>query len=191
MAQSLHILKKIDQIIDALNQFPNRQNNLFNISKLAQMLHLSEEEIKNILNIIFKLQTQFSTIFKNYWLQESWKNGITYLTLTPKQRIQNRNKSLKEVELNTDHSQLLSDIIYYFQHVKIGKGFNIHANATGLSKKVNELFKTHPYLFESRGNGLMYPTKLALEIGKQLHSYNNSNRNIPNLQIDEYLVTVR
>ncbi|MFX1406869.1 MAG: hypothetical protein ACFFBW_07935 [Promethearchaeota archaeon] len=191
MLQSSKLLKKIGYIIDAISQFPNKQDSLFNVSKLKSILLLSDEEMDQILKIIFKLQDQFSILFKDYQLRKIWKNGTIFLTLIPKDHCKNDFLFSKEISLTPDHSNLLNDIIYYFEHVKIGKGFNLHINGTMLSKKVNELYKTHPYLFESRGNGLIYPTNLAVKIGKQLYSYNKGNREVCNLQIDEYDIIIR
>ncbi|MFX0058446.1 MAG: hypothetical protein ACFE85_10950 [Candidatus Hodarchaeota archaeon] len=191
MPQDSQILKKLGYIINALDQFPEKHNSLFNVSKLALMLQLSKEQIDQILKIIFKLQTQLTTIFKEYRIQKVWKNGIIYLTLIPKERFKNNSRFLKEISFTTLHSNLLNDIIYYFEHVKIGKGFNVHKNGTELSQKVKELNNAHPYLFESRGNGLIYPSKLAIEIGRQFHSYNKSNREISQLQIEDYNIIVQ
>ena len=191
MLQSSQILKKIGYIIDALNLFPYKQDSLFNVSRLTSMLQLSEEEMDQILKILFKLQDQFSNHFKGYELQKIWKNGTIYLTLISKEQNINDKSYQKEISLSPDHSNLLNDIIYYFEHIKIGKGFDPRVNGTELSKKVKELNNVHPYLFESRGNSLLYPTKLAIEIGKMLYSYNKNNRDVAKIHLDEYLITIR
>ena len=190
MTQSSQLLEKLGHIVDALDYFSEWKNSLFNVSKLATMLQLSKDEVDKIITIIFKLQTQFSTVFNNFKLKKIWKNGTIYLNLVPKD-LTNNNHLLKEIIFTKVHSNLLNDIIYYFEHVKIGKGFNVHINDTELSKNVSELHKAHPYLFESKGNGLIYPTKLAVEIGKQLHSYNKSNREVSTLDINEYKIIIK
>ena len=75
-----------------------------------------------------------------------------------------------------------------FKFVNRGKGFDISEGETELLDNLKELKDTHPYLFE--GNGITYPTKLGLQLGDLIISYNKCNRHIKNLTIDNYTFTV-
>ncbi|GAH75668.1 unnamed protein product, partial [marine sediment metagenome] len=96
----------------------------------------------------------------------------------------------KEIEIEQGQVRVLNDIVYYFLHVKIGKGFDINQNSTELSKKVKELKRAHPYFFEYRGNGLIYPSKLAIETGKAISFYNRSKKLITKLEVEDYLIQI-
>ncbi len=190
MAQSDQI-KHLHKIISALEQFQTRKNSLFSLDKLANYLNLSERDIKEVLEIVFRFQALFSSMFEGYILVKKWKNEKTYLTLKPKSEVKNLDlKEPKEIEIDKDQAELLNDIVYYFQRVKIGKGFNIKSSGAELSKKVKQLNRSHPYFFEHRGNGLIYPSKLAVEAGKLIQSYNRSKKTLSKLEIDDYSIQI-
>ncbi len=190
MAQSV-IIKQLHQVISALEKFQTRKNTLFNLDKLAVYLKLSEEELNEILDIVFSFQHLFSTVFEDFYLYKKWKNNKTYLVLKLKSEV----KSLitdepKEIEINQAQVKVLNDIVYYFQHIQIGKGFDIKKNNTELSRKVGELKRSHPYFFEYRGNGLIYPSKLAVELGRLISFYNKSKKLITKLEVEDYLIQI-
>ena len=83
---------------------------------------------------------------------------------------------------------MLSDVVYFFQRVKIGKGFDLKRNGTELSRKVKKLKKAHPYFFESKGNGLVYPSKLAVDTGNLILSYDRSKRSFSRLKVGDYAI---
>ena len=95
-----------------------------------------------------------------------------------------------EIEINKEQVKVLSDIVYYFQHIKIGCGFDNKLSTTKLSNKVRELKRFHPYFFEYRGNGLIYPSKLAIETGKVISFYNKGKKLITKLEVEEYLIQI-
>jgi len=190
MTQSAKI-KQLNQILSALEKFQARKNSLFNLDKLAEYLKLSASELEDILKLIFRFQQLFSSNFKGYYLCKKWKNDNTYLILKPK--LEGNDISFlepKEIEIVRDQVKLLSDITYYFQRVKIGKGFDLKRNGTELSKKVKELKKSHPYFFESKGNGLVYPSKLAVDAGNLILSYDRSKRSFSQLEIGDYTIKI-
>ncbi|GAH31740.1 unnamed protein product, partial [marine sediment metagenome] len=47
-----------------------------------------------------------------------------------------------------------------------------------------------PHFFEHRGNGLIYPSKLAVEAGKLIQSYNRSKKSISKLQIEDFIIQI-
>ena len=190
MAQSV-IIKQLHQVISALEKFQTRKKSMFSLEKLAAYLQLSVGELNEILELVLRFQNLFSSVFEDFYLFKKWKNNKTYLVLNLKSDA----KSLitaepKEIEIKQEQVRVLNDIVYYFLHVKIGKGFDINQNSTELSKKVKELKRAHPYFFEYRGNGLIYPSKLAIETGKAISFYNRSKKLITKLEVEDYLIQI-
>ena len=182
-------IKQLNQVLLALEKFQVRKNSLFSVDKLAEYLNLSPNELEEVLKLIFRFQQLFSSAFEGFVLCKKWKNNKTYLFLKAKSEVKDVSVlEPKEIEINLDQIKLLSDIAYYFQHVKIGKGFDLKRNGTELSKKVKELKKSHPYFFENKGNGLVYPSKLAVEAGNLCRSYDRSNRSFSRLEIGDYTI---
>ena len=190
MAQGTKI-KQLHQIVSALEKFQTRKNSLFSLDKLANYLTLSERDLEEMLELVFRFQNLFNSVISDFILCKKWRNNTSYLILKPKSDVTYQNLSdLKEVEIHQTQLNLLSDVIYYFQHVKIGKGFNIIRNKTELSKKVKQFNRSHPYFFELRGNGLIYPSKLAVEAGRLIQSYNRSKKSISKLQIEDFIIQI-
>ena len=190
MTQSTKI-KQLHQIVSALEKFQTRKNSLFSLDKLTDYLNLSERDLEEMLELVFRFQNLFNSVFSNFILCRKWRNDKSYLVLKSKSEVSSQDLSnLKEVEISQTQVHLLSDIIYYFQHVKIGKGFNVNRNNTELSKKVKQLNRSHSYFFEHRGNGLIYPSKLAVKAGNLIQSYNRSKKTISKLQIEDIIIQI-
>lgn len=192
MTQSAKI-KQLNQVISALEKFEVRKNSLFSLDKLAEYLKLSASELEEVLKLIFRFQKLFSSAFEGCVLCKKWKNGKSYLALNSKSEVNVKAGSVfetKEIEISQEQVKLLSDMVYFFQHVKIGKGFDLKRNGTELSRKVKELKRSHPYFFESKGNGLVYPSKLAVEAGNLILSYDRSKRSFSRLKIGDYTVVI-
>ena len=190
MAQSVKI-KQLHQIVSALEKFQTRKNNLFSLDKLANYLNLSEQDLEEVLELVFRFQNLFNSVIADFILCKKWRNDKSYLILKSKSEVSSREyPELKEVEINQTQVNLLSDVVYYFQHVKIGKGFNVIRNKTELSKKVKQLNRSHPYFFEHKGNGLIYPSKLAVEAGRLIQSYNRSKKTISKIQIEDFIFQI-
>ena len=190
MAQGTKI-KQLHQIVSALEKFQTRKNSLFSLDKLNDYLNLSERDLEEMLELVFRFQNLFNLVFSNFILCRKWRNDKSYLVLKSKSEVSSQDLSnLKEVEISQTQVNLLSDIIYYFQHVKIGKGFNVNRNNTELSKKVKQLNRSHSYFFEHRGNGLIYPSKLAVKAGNLIQSYNRSKKTISKLQIEDIIIQI-
>ena len=190
MAQSAKF-KQLHQIVSALERFQTRKDSLFSLDKLGEYLNLSERDLEEVLELVFRFQNLFNSVFTGFILCKKWRNDKSYLILKPKSDVTCQFlSSLKEVEIDQTQVNLLSDIIYYFQHVNIGKGFNIIRNKTELSKKVKQFNRSHPYFFEHRGNGLIYPSKLAIEAGRLIQSYNRSKKSISKLQIEDFIIQI-
>ena len=151
MAQSAKI-KQLHKIISALEKFQTRKENLFNLDKLASYLHISEGDLDELLELVFRFQKLFSSEFEDFYLFKKWKNNKSFLVLKLKSEVKNCIiNEPKEIEIDQEQAKLLNDVVYYFQHVKIGKGFDIKQNNTELSRKVGNLKRAHPYFFEFRG----------------------------------------
>jgi len=191
MTQSAKITR-LNHVLLALEKFQTRKNSLFSLDKLAEYLKLSASELEEVLELIFRFQRLFSSTFEGCVLCQKWKNGKSFLVLKAKSEVKSEFKDLetKEIEIARDQVKLLSDIAFYFQRVKIGKGFDLKRNGTELSRKVKKLKKSHPYFFESKGNGLVYPSKLAVEVGNLITSYDRSKRSFSRLKIGDYTVII-
>ena len=190
MAQNDKI-KQLHKIISALEQFQTRKDKLFSLDKLANYLNLSERDLEEVLELVFRFQFLFSSIFEGLILVKKWKNEKTYLILKSKSEVKNIDMmGPKEIEISKDQAEVLNDIVYYFQHVKIGKGFDVKSNGAELSKKVKQLNRSHPYFFGHRGNGLLYPSKLAVEAGNLIRSYNKSKKSVSKLEIEEFIIQI-
>jgi hypothetical protein len=164
---------------------------MFNLDKLATYLRITDDELREILDVVFRFQKLFTSDINDFYLLEKWKNNKSYLVLKLKSEIKNPNlNKYKEIEISKEHAKVLNDIVYYFQHIKIGCGFDIKHNTTELSKKVGELKRCHPYFFEFRGNGLVYPSKLAVETGNLISFHNKSKKCITTLEVEDYLVQI-
>ena len=190
MAQSV-IIKQLHRVISALEKFQTRKNSMVCLDKLATYLNLAGRELDEILELVFRFQMLFNSAFEDYFLFKKWKNNKNYLVLKLKSEVKNLiTNEPKEIEIDQGQARILNDIVYYFLHVKIGKGFNIKHNSTELSKNVRELKRFHPYFFEYRGNGLIYPSKLAIETGKVISFYNKSKKLITQFEVEEYLIQI-
>ena len=183
--------KLLNQVLLALEKFQTRKNSLFSLDKLAEYLKLSPSELEEVLKLIFRFQRLFSSVFEGYFLCKKWKNDKSYMVLKPKSEVEDFSfLEPKEIEITREQVKLLSDVVYFFQRVKIGKGFDLKRNGTELSRKVKELKKAHPYFFESKGNGPVYPSELAVEAGNLVLSYDRSNRSFSRLKIGDYTVKI-
>lgn len=190
MSKSLTI-HYLDKILDLLEDLQQRKPSLLNLTRLFKLLNFPKEELENLIEIIFRFQNFFSNPKEKFWLTKLWLNGQFYLKLIPiSENIYDKPSNQKFIKLNHEHIQLLNDIIYYFNHIKIGKSFNSNTHNSALTQKVKKLKKLHPYFFENRGNGTFYPTKLASQLGKTVSLYNKSNRKIHNLEIEGYQIMV-
>jgi len=190
MAQSV-IIKQLHRVISALEKFQTRKNSMVCLDKLATYLNLAGRELDEILELVFRFQMLFNSAFEDYFLFKKWKNNKNYLVLKLKSEVKNLiTNEPKEIEIDQGQARVLNDIVYYFLHVKIGKGFDTKHNSTELSKKVRELKRFHPYFFEYRGNGLIYPSKLAIETGKAISFYNKSKKLITKLEVEDYLIQI-
>jgi len=190
MAHSVNF-NQLHKLISALEKFQTRKKSMFSLDKLATYLQISEEELYEILELVFSFQKLFSSVFEDFYLFKKWKNNKTYLVLKLKSDVEKPiTNEPNEIELDQEQVNLLNDIVYYFQHIKIGKGFDIKQNTTVLSRKVYELKQDHPYFFEYRGNGLIYPSKLAIETGKLISIYNKSKKLITKLEVEDYLIQI-
>ncbi|MFX1268896.1 MAG: hypothetical protein ACFFAK_13125, partial [Promethearchaeota archaeon] len=155
------------------------------------VLGLLPKEGEELLNLIFQFQELFHFKLDGYILYKKRKNTNLYLALKKKSLIKDGdNLEVNEINLTKAESNLLSDIIFYFQHIKIGRGFDVLYNNSELIQKVKRLKGTHPYFFEHRGNGLIYPTKLAVDLGVQILSYQRGNKPIKELILNDNKILI-
>ena len=175
-----------NQIIEILKEFQKNYDKKLNITKLTKFLNIPHSEEEEVLTLLLKFQELFEDVFCEYRIKKKRENNIVYLVAKNKfDRIDRIHKSL-----SSTHIKLINDIIYTFKNINRGKGFDIKKTETGLLQNLKQLCSEHPYLFESNGNGMIYPSKLGLRLGDQIISYNKSNQRINSFTIQNYIVEV-
>ena len=183
------ILRAYDLIL-ALKPLKTKPNCQLNVAKFGACYKLSNEQLKVLVDLVLQFQTLFQDVFKGNRLQSEWKNGITFLSLVPWIHKYSKRPKLKQINLSSKHANNLLDLTYVYQHVKIGKGFDTKLVQSGICQKAMEVYRAHPYLMEKNGNGLLYPSSLAIKIGAELRIYAKLNRTILTLNIDNYIIHI-
>jgi hypothetical protein len=183
------ILIVLNQIIDYLGRFEDHYDKKFNFSKLTQLLNIPTSEIDDIIYLLLNFQEKFETVFKKYQLQK-YRTGNQVYLITERRYEYEQTEIPDIVEISTSHITLLNDIIYVFKHIKRGKGFDLVKNGSELLGKVKQLKEIHPYLFQSKGNGVVYPSELGLKLGETIISYNKSNKELEKIIIDNHIIKV-
>lgn len=177
-------ISQIKTWTNLLMQFIEKGHSSLNINKVADGLHLTAYGMEELLELTFEWQKIFHSFLPGYSFIKVWKNNTWQLILTP--------KSLYHTEIQISHEEIniLNDIIYYFQHIAKGKGFNTRYSTSELLEKLKHLYKIHPYFFERRGNGLVYPSTLALSLGNILEQYNRTNKDINCISVEECVIRI-
>jgi len=178
-------LQGLKNLILALKKFHQYPNKSFNFSKLEAQWGITSEDVESLRDLILKFQDLFFNSFAGYQLEKKWMNGKKYLTFWPRNEIV-RGGETKEVWISQEEVNDVSDIVIYFQEVKIGKGFDIKIANSHLTKKVVGLYKNHPYFFHSKGNCLLYPSPLAIRLGTEISMLKKTNRSFSHLTVDDY-----
>ncbi|NVM34508.1 MAG: hypothetical protein HWN81_02860 [Candidatus Lokiarchaeota archaeon] len=176
-------LQVFEQIIDILKEFKDNYEKKLNFTKLVKIFNIPDIYTNELISLLLGNQDIFQNVFQDYHLKKKKENNSVYL-ITEK-------KILVEIVFSTAQIKLLNDIIYTFKFIKRGKGFDIIRNGTKLLANLKSLKSEHPYLFESKENGLIYPSSLGLELGDLILSYNKGSKEIKELTIDNYTIVVR
>jgi len=183
------ILRVLNQIVDYLEKFEEHYEKKFNFSKLVELLGIPRSEVDDIIDLFLNFQGIFEMVFKKHRLQKYRAGNQVYL-ITEKRDNYKAHEIPETITLSASHIKLLNDIIYVFKHVKRGKGFDIVKNGSELLAKVKDMKEAHPYLFELRGNGVVYPSELGLKLGEIIISYNKSNKELDIIQINNHTIRV-
>ena len=185
------ILQTINQIIDIIGGFGDNYDKKLNFSKLARLLKISPSEIDDVIYLLLNFQEKFEITFRNYHLKKKRENSQVYLIAE-----RNQAYNLKElhipnvIEIDTFQLKLFNDIIYTFKFIKRGKGFDIVKNGTNLSTNLKALLIKHPYFFELKENGLIYPSHFGLKLGNIILSYNKGNKEFKKIIIENHTIMV-
>lgn len=182
-AQFSKFLVLFDKILDILEDFEDNYEKNLNFTKLAKLLNIPDVYINNLASLILKAENIFKNVFKGHHLKKRKRNNILYLIA--------EKKIPSEIIFTSAQVNLFSDLIYTFRYLKRGKGFKISQNGTELLSNLNSLKSEHPYLFEKKDNGLLYPTSFGMDLGDLIISYNKGNKKINELTIDNYRIFVR
>ncbi|MFW9879117.1 MAG: hypothetical protein ACFFG0_39060 [Candidatus Thorarchaeota archaeon] len=184
------VLRVLNQIVDYIEKFEDHYDKKFNFSKLVKLLNIPKAETDDIVGLILNFQDIFENVFRKHRLQKYRAANQIYL-ITEEKCLQNQIKAFENLMFTSSQINILNDIIYVFKHVKRGKGFDIVKNGSELLTKVKQLRNAHPYLFELKGNGLIYPSQLGLKLGELIISYNKSNKTLDRITLDSYMIEVK
>jgi len=183
----MNLLQVLHQILDVLSKFAENYDKKLNFSKFASYLKLNSSEVEEIIFLLLNFQELYENTFRHYSLKKKINNSQVYL-ITEKSR--KLNGIPNKIRMSQSHINQFNDIIYFFKHVKRGKGFDVQTNGTDLLKNVKELCDFYPYCFQEQQNGLVYPSKFGLKLGELLLSYKKSNKNIKKIDIEETQIIV-
>ena len=178
-------VEKLGIIIESLGAFKGREGKKLNLSRLADHLNLSKQELENLIDLVLQFQDMFEGVFIDYRIIKKNERGSIYFTL--KKRIVVIPEIIK---LNVTQVNQLSDITYVFQHIRKGKGFNIDEKPSELVENVKNLMDSYPFLFDKNGGDLIYPSVICLEFGNQVRSYNKSNKQLSELKVNNHKFVV-
>ncbi len=181
----------LNKILNALGEFKGKYDKKFNFSRLANYLKISSENVHELISVILNFQEKFQTIFNGYQLTKKILNNQIYITLENKNGKKTDIKSnelfqKENILITKSHLNHLSDIIYTFQYLNKGKGFDCKTNKTEFIERLMILLQLHPYFFLKKDNNLIYPSELGIELGNLVRSYDKSNKTIENIEIKKY-----
>ncbi len=182
-AQFKKFLQTFEHIIDILEQFEDNYEKKLNFTKLVNIFNIPPNYTQELASFLVTAQNVFGKVFKNHHLKKR-KEGSTIYLITEKQ-IPNK------IIFTLTQIKLFNDLIYTFQRVKRGKGFDLSRNGTELLSNLKSLESEHPYLFEKKDNGLIYPSAFGMKLGDLIISYNTGNKEIKELTVDEINIVVR
>ena len=183
-------LQVLNQTIESLGKFEGNYDKKFNFSELVRRLNIPSTEIDEFIYLLLNFQEKFENVFLTYRLKKKIENGTIYLTVEKREIDSIPIRPPEIIKFSPSQVQLLNDIIYTFRYVKRGKGFDVAKNGSELSSNLKQLRSEHPYLFESKSNGLIYPSPFGLKLGDLIISYNKGNRELTEITFDNHKVVV-
>ncbi|MFX1346700.1 MAG: hypothetical protein ACFFAI_16510, partial [Promethearchaeota archaeon] len=175
-----NLLQLLLRILDVLSKFADNYDKKLNFSKFANYFKLNQSEVEEIIVLLLSFQELYENTFKKYTLKKKIENGQIYLTT---EKIHKLSMTPNKIRMSQLHVNLFNDIIYYFKHVKRGKGFDVLSNGTKLLKNVKELCDYYPYCFKEKKTGLIYPSEFGLKLGELILSYKKCNKNIGKIEL--------
>ncbi|MFX1364516.1 MAG: hypothetical protein ACFFCE_19460 [Promethearchaeota archaeon] len=176
-------LQIFDQIIDILKGFEDNYEKKLNFTKLVKIINIPDIYTDKIISLILKSQQIFHNIFLEYNLEKKKENSILYLIAE---------KKIPDIIIFTSFEiSHYNDIIYTFKYINRGKGFDISKNGTEFLYNLKLLNSKHPFLFEIKDNGLIYPSRFGMELGDLIISYNKGNKKITHLFIENHRILVK
>ena len=176
-------LQIFEQILDILKDFEDNYEKKLNFTRLVKLLNIPDVYINDLASLLFKAENIFKSVFKDHYLKKRKGNNTLYL-IAEKQ-------IPSEIIFTSAQINVFSDLIYTFRHVKRGKGFDVSQNGTDLLSNLNSLKSEHPYIFEKKDNGLIYPTSFGMKLGDLIISYNKGSKKIHELTIENCRIFVR
>lgn len=184
---NMNLLQVLHQILEILSKFAKNYDKKLNFSKFASYFKLNPSEIEKIISLLLSFQELYENTFRQYLLRKKINNNQVYLVTEKSQRL---GIIPKKIRMTQSHINQFNDIIYYFEKVKRGKGFDVQTNSTDLLKNVKELCDFYPYCFQKQKTGLIYPSEFGLKLGELVTSYKKSNKKIEKIEIEDTQIIV-
>ncbi|MFX0083811.1 MAG: hypothetical protein ACFE94_18835 [Candidatus Hodarchaeota archaeon] len=187
ISRNKDLLQVMHQILDVLRKFAENYDKKLNFSKFANYLRLNPSEVEEIISLLLTFQELYENTFTHYILRKKIDNNQVYLVIEKSKKLSTVPCKIRMPQSHINH---FNDIIYYFKHVKRGKGFDVQTNGIDLLKNVKELCDYYPYCFQEQKNGLIYPSEFGLKLGELLLSYKKSNKNFEKIDIEDSQILV-
>ncbi len=184
----IFILLKIAKALQAFRN-RNKAHMRLNLTKLFSLLKVSPADRTKYIRLIFEFQELFRYCIPGYVFEKSSNDGDLCLKLRAYKDATSSEGSLERgddittynsdntvLKISKEDILLLNDIIYIFQHVRRGKGFDPLGSRSKLERTVRRFYGDYPPLIMVGEDGSLYPSRLGLELGGKIHAYLKTNR---------------
>ncbi|MFX1500387.1 MAG: hypothetical protein ACFFDH_05415 [Promethearchaeota archaeon] len=173
----------MEKIMTILKKFEDNYDKKLNFSKMLEFLNIPKRYTDQIIEFLLETQYIFENTFRAYRFKKMDKDKSRYLI--------SEKKIPQKISLTQDQLKLLSDLIYTFKKIKRGRGFDLSEENSKFHANMKLLFQNHPYLFETNGNGLIYPSSFGQKLGELIISYSMANKEVKKVYIDNYKIKVK
>ncbi|MHA1149355.1 MAG: hypothetical protein ACTSR8_14055 [Promethearchaeota archaeon] len=178
------VLKKLQNLLEALHIFKNNYDKRLNLTSLCKRLRIPNSEVNIYISIIQGFQELFNTVLSDYTLYKKTANGNIYLITRSKNK-EDQPLRLIEVHLSQKEVTLLNDLSYFFKFIKRGKPFKISEGTHEILKNLASLTISHPFFFKVDEEKI-YLSEIGLELGSTIHTYKKANKRLDKVEILNY-----
>lgn len=176
-------LKFLNEIVDYLRNFDGNPKKRFNYSRFLHLSRIEEKSGELTLELIMNFQSLFNENIQGYNLKKRMLKNNTYLILEKQHEIP------KIIEITKTQVRLLNDLI-----ILNNNGVQNHDTSrkgNGMTKKISELHKTHPYLFLNFRKNFLRLSDFGIELSKKINSYISINKEFQELRIGNQIIKIK